>query len=130
VAGYHLPLFIVTAVPLLISFLIPVHLIPVRACTFLRVTGYPCPFCGMSRAFQWLSHGHWRQALLQCPASLFFYLVVWGGFVWNGMALLTGRRLYPGRWAAMLRRHWKPVFILVALLVLSNWIYRLWMGFK
>lgn len=27
-------------------------------CTFRRVTGFPCPGCGLTRSFVFLAHGH------------------------------------------------------------------------
>lgn len=32
------------------------------SCTFRLLTGQPCPFCGLSRAFAHAAHGQWGQA--------------------------------------------------------------------
>ena len=36
--------------------------IPVM-CTFRRLTGWPCPGCGLTRSFVWMAHGHPIDAL-------------------------------------------------------------------
>lgn len=44
-------------------------------CLFSKVTGLPCPGCGMTRAIAALLHGEWRQALLYHPFSPGFALL-------------------------------------------------------
>jgi len=49
-------------------FLSPQHIAdgPV-ICPFRRLTGLPCPGCGLTRSFVYLVHGWWRDALLANP---------------------------------------------------------------
>jgi hypothetical protein len=45
-------------------------------CTFLRVTGVPCPGCGLTRSFISIAHGHPRDAWRFNPAGILFFAVV------------------------------------------------------
>jgi hypothetical protein len=62
---------------LLVARFIPVaKLIPFWGCTFRKVTGYPCPGCGLTRAADRFAHGDFLGALKANPlgtltASLF-----------------------------------------------------------
>ncbi|RMD81959.1 MAG: DUF2752 domain-containing protein [Lentisphaerae bacterium] len=44
-------------------------------CWFHRLTGRPCPACGMSRAFCAISHGMWLDAWAFNPFAYIFYLL-------------------------------------------------------
>lgn len=44
-----------------------------KLCVFSRVTGYPCPFCGLSRSFSEISHGRPVSASLYHPLGLAAY---------------------------------------------------------
>ena len=45
-------------------------------CTFFKITGVPCPGCGMTRSFISFAHGHWSDAWNYNPAGLLFFAVV------------------------------------------------------
>ena len=45
-------------------------------CTFLRVTGMPCPGCGLTRSFISIAHGRPRDAWHFNPAGILFFAVV------------------------------------------------------
>jgi hypothetical protein len=45
-------------------------------CTFLRVTGVPCPGCGLTRSFISIAHGRLRDAWRFNPAGILFFAVV------------------------------------------------------
>jgi hypothetical protein len=84
-AVVHLPWALITGIPLLMSFLVPLHILPLIPCTLLRFTGYPCPFCGFTRSFWAMSefspvrvavwavcrriHMEFRSALRRYPAQ-------------------------------------------------------------
>lgn len=59
-------------------------------CLFRRVSGIPCPGCGMTRAFAHLAKGEWLEAAHDHPFS--FLLATEAGLVWAawGLALLRG----------------------------------------
>ena len=45
-----------------------------KICLFNRATGYPCPFCGLSRSFLNIGHGDLREAALHHPLGIPAYL--------------------------------------------------------
>jgi hypothetical protein len=52
-------------------------------CTFVHVTGYPCPTCGMTRAMVAIGKGNWHRAYIMNPMS--FFLTSFLGLVWLGL---------------------------------------------
>ena len=46
------------------------------SCTFLRLTGVPCPGCGMTRAFISFAHGRLDEAWKYNPAGFLFFGIV------------------------------------------------------
>jgi hypothetical protein len=60
-------------------------------CMFHRMTGLPCPGCGMTRAFVALASGDWSLAVGAHP----FVLIVYPAF-----AVLGALALAPSEWAA------------------------------
>lgn len=54
-------------------------------CPFRLLTGWPCPTCGMTRAWVLLGHGRWSEAMALNPmtapvlavTALWFVLLVW-----------------------------------------------------
>lgn len=59
-------------------------------CLFRRLSGIPCPGCGMTRAFAHLAKGEWLEAARDHPFS--FLLAAEAGLVWLawGVSLLRG----------------------------------------
>ena len=130
VVGAHFPLALVSGLVLLASFLLPGGKMIVRTCGFFRMTGYPCPFCGVTRAFTALGHGMWNYALTDCPLGILLYGFTALVFAWNAAGLLFGVRLRRGRWLSPGRRMKWFFFWLFVALVLANWTYRLAVGLK
>ena len=76
---------------LLVARFIPVaRLIPFWGCAFRRMTGWPCPGCGLTRAADFFAHLHWMRALAANPlgtlAALGFAVVA----VWTLLHLSLG----------------------------------------
>jgi len=129
VVVYHLPLALFSAAALVLPHLTSLKKLPLIPCTFLHLTGYPCPLCGFTRSFWAISTGHWDAAFTNSPLSFAVYLTVWMVFLFNGGALLSGVVLSRGpalRLGAGYRR--KAVTAILTLLT-ANWIYRISMGF-
>lgn len=130
VTGIHLPLALASGIPLLLSYLIPCDVLPLKPCTFQWLTGYPCPFCGFTRSFWAISEGDWAFSLYNCPLACVVYVASAVAFLWNGAALLFGVRISRGR-------HLRPrpgqgwwFFGIICVSVALNWVYRLSIGLK
>ncbi|NCD31785.1 MAG: DUF2752 domain-containing protein [Spartobacteria bacterium] len=111
------------------SLWIPLQWIPVRHCLFLRITGYPCFFCGYTRAFWSMSQGHVMHAWQDCPLAAGVWLAVVFFLAFHAGACVLRLRL---RLSPSLRRHFSfrsLVFFGMGVIVL-NWCYRLAMGLK
>jgi hypothetical protein len=129
VVGVHLPLALITGIPLLISYLVPLKLLPMIPCTLLRFTGYPCPFCGFTRAFWAISNGAWSDALLGYPLAGLLYVLIVFVFIWNTAGLLGGIIIARGTMLRFEPRQTGWIIGLFFMLFLINWAYRLSMGF-
>lgn len=64
-----------------------------RPCTFLTLTGWPCPMCGMTTTFAWLAHGHPVEALRTQPFGLVLFPMTVAASVVGLVDLVTGRGL-------------------------------------
>lgn len=51
-------------------------------CTFLTLTGLPCPSCGMTTCFAHFTRGHWRQAVAASPPGVLLATVCAGLVPW------------------------------------------------
>jgi hypothetical protein len=127
-AVVHLPWALITGIPLLMSFLVPLHILPLIPCTLLRFTGYPCPFCGFTRSFWAMSAGDWTYALWNFPLSGLLYGLFAVGFIWNSVALLGGIRLKRGRAIRLNSLKNRYLIAFLSVLFLINWVYRLSLG--
>ncbi|HOK05383.1 MAG TPA: DUF2752 domain-containing protein [Victivallales bacterium] len=50
-------------------------------CMFKKITGLPCPTCGMSRAFCCLSRGNFLSAFYYNPLSFILYPLILAGVI-------------------------------------------------
>ena len=130
VAVPHLILAALTGIPLLASFLLPLDSLPLMSCTFLWLSGYPCPFCGFTRSFWAISAGDWAYGLWNAPLSGLLYV---GGVVvliWNAIALVAGVRIRRGPALQFKRLKTSWIIAFISALFLINWVYRLSLGLK
>jgi hypothetical protein len=63
-------------------------------CPFYVATGLPCPGCGLTRAFVCISHGHIVESFHWHPIGLLVYASFAWLWVYYGLLVVTGRRLY------------------------------------
>ena len=87
-----LPIFLLAA-----RFL-PWHKIP-SVCMFYRLTGLPCPSCGMTRSVLALTHLDFHTAMIFNPLGpvfVGFFILWWGLSVYH---MGTGRRVRLLEWA-------------------------------
>jgi hypothetical protein len=126
----HLPLALLSGISLLVAGLVPLHLLPMGSCTFLDLTGYPCPFCGFSRSFWAVARWDWTYAFHEAPLACLFYVAVVLTFAVNALGLLLGRQIRLSRllWPQGITARW--VVIVISVLLLLNWCYRLALGLK
>ena len=96
VIAYHLPLAAISGSALFLPYIVTLRNLPLIPCTFFRMTGIPCPFCGFTRSFWAVATGEWGAALANCPLvfGVYFFTVIL--FVWNAYALISGIVLLPG----------------------------------
>lgn len=130
VLAHHLPLAVLALGVLLAAALLPLDRIPYTICIFLRLTGYPCPSCGLTRGFVAMAHGQWLAVLHACPLAALLYAATALVFAVNAAALLCGVRLTPGRGLKWRPRTWWVLLCFFGLLILANWLYRLTYGMK
>ena len=130
VLARHLPPAVLALGVLLAAAFLPLDRIPYTICTFLRLTGYPCPSCGLTRGFIAMAHGQWLAVLQACPLAALLYVAMALIFAVNAAALLCGVRLTPGRWLKWRARAWVVFLCFFGLLILFNWLYRLALGLK
>jgi len=127
---HHLPPALIAGGVLLAAAFLPLDRIPYTVCTFLRLTGYPCPSCGLTRGFVAMAHGQWQAVLHACPLAALLYAATALVFAVNAAALLCGVRLAPGRWLKWRAGAWIVLLCFFGLLIVLNWLYRLALGLK
>ena len=60
-------------------------------CSFIVMTGLPCPTCGMTTAFAWMMHGHPLSALIAQPLGAVLCLATIAGALLGAWMAATGR---------------------------------------
>jgi len=123
----HLPLALITGIALLLPYLVSYDFLPLKKCTFLSLTGYPCPFCGFTRSFWAIAEGNWVFAVNNAPMACLTYISTALLFAWHMTALLIGIRVVSGLFHLLKSCH--AGWIIVAMFIL-NWVYRLTLGLK
>jgi hypothetical protein len=95
------------------------------SCTFLSLTGWPCPTCGMTTTFALAMHGHVGQALLNQPFGFVLWLCTVLGAAAGLGDLVLARGLLRKLWDRVLEPYegWLAGGILVGLL--AGWLYKL-----
>jgi hypothetical protein len=95
-------------------------------CPFRALTGYPCPGCGMTRAFSAIAHGEPLRAILYNPLSPVLFVA--GLLVWTSAAA-TLLNLHGVRAAlARLRPSTLACHLFLAVMLIW-WVVRLAGGF-
>ncbi len=128
VVVYHFPLAIFSAAALILPYCVAIKGLPQIPCTFLHLTGYPCPLCGMTRSFWAIALGRWGEAWANCPLAFAVYLLVAGIFLWNTAAMATGVVLSRGPLLRPKSGYRKAALITMVVLLALNWAYRIGMG--
>jgi len=89
-------------------------------CSFQRLTGWPCPSCGLTTSFSLLMHGDWRAALVVNPVGPVMVLLAVAMAIWFAVAGISGRPLGLPDW------HWLSSVAAWTMLwlVLGCWLIR------
>ena len=125
VIGVHLLPALASGIPLLLSFVASYQVIPLLPCTFLRITGYPGPFCGFTRSIWAISAGDWAYATINCPLAWLVYAALVLVLTWNAIGLLLGLKIIRGPVLRFTPLQKRQALVLIGVLILLNWAYRL-----
>lgn len=87
-------------------------------CTFYRVTGMPCPSCGMTTSFCQLVHGNLAKSLEANPVATLLAAAAMIGTPWLGISVIWGRRLGIKNYEVWMTRG----VLLLLILMMANWI--------
>jgi len=82
-------------------------------CLFYRITGLPCPSCGLTRAFVCIGHGELQQSLHWHPIGWVVYGAVVLITLRAGATMLSGRPVLPLSGAATRALGWVSVCVLI-----------------
>ena len=124
----HLPWAALAGAVLALARFFPFREHRVISCAFRKATGLPCPSCGYTRAFCDLAHGDVARAWAESPAALLAFAAVAAVFLWHAAALASGRLIRPGPRLRPGPKASTALWVLAALIYLSNWAYRLATG--
>jgi hypothetical protein len=94
------------------------------ACHFLRVTGRPCPTCGMTTAFAWFVRGRLDQAWRANPAGCLLAPACLALIPW----LLAGAARGRPHFSRSLERPLVGLLVATVALSLLSWMVRLLLG--
>jgi hypothetical protein len=94
------------------------------SCSFLVLTGYPCPMCGMTTTFSLMAHFHPVQALLNQPFGVVLFSMTLGAF-----SVAVAEAIAPrDRWTRLLRRlgpYESPLATLFLIGMGLGWLYKI-----
>ena len=121
----HLPIALLTGLGLFLPIWVAFHTLPFMKCTFLCVTGFPCPFCGFTRSLWSISAGEWYFAVRNCPLSLGVYGLMVIFFTWHFTALLLGIKMKSGLYPLCRSVH---TWWIIGAIFFLNWVYRISVG--
>lgn len=112
---------VIGLIGLFVARFIPVaRLIPFWGCLFRKVTGIPCPGCGLTRAADHFAHLHWLTALKSNPLGAV------GAFVFAVLAAWTVLHLafkVPFPDVTLSDREWRVARYAVGVAVVLNYAF-------
>lgn len=99
---------------------------PLFICPFHRLTGYPCPSCGMTRSFILMSHLDFKAGIKMNPLGglIFIFTAIFVSYVVIAVLFRTRRikiRVTSSSEGNYLR-------ITIVLIVFINWLYLIYVG--
>lgn len=127
---HHAPALALVGAAIVLPLFVSLMPFPLHSCMFLRITGYPCPTCGGTRAFIDCLGGDWLAAFRQFPLAVPLYFVTWAFVLWNLAALISRRSVCVVAHRSFKKLAFQWGLRLGTVLLLANWIYRLALGLK
>ncbi|NIA21842.1 MAG: DUF2752 domain-containing protein [Anaerolineaceae bacterium] len=92
-----------------------------QPCGFYRMTGRPCPGCGLTTAFALMAHGRVVEGVVVQPFGAVLFVLTVAAAVTVPVTLLLGRS-----WNLILLRINAPVWLYaLVFLALAAWIYKI-----
>ena len=128
ISPIQLALALTTGIPLLLSFLVPINRLVLFGCPFLNITGLPGPFCGFTRSIWAISAGDWGYATVNCPLAWLLYAALVSVFAWNAGCMLLGIKTTRPYILSLTRVQANRAIGIAIVLVVLNWLYRLYLG--
>ena len=101
-------------------FVNPSRPLPIDLCLLKRLTGLPCPTCGLTRAVCYALQGDWAASLGFHPAGILVAVSLVGWVSWMSLEAWRGQAL----WMTGRRTMAKIAGAAVALISLAGWIGR------
>lgn len=120
--GFLILCFIYALLIYFTSFSLNTFMLP---CIFYKLTGFYCPGCGGTRAFNMLIQGNLLRSLMYHPVVIYGAIIYAWYMVSNGIELLS-----KGKWRIGLRYHqwlvYLGIVILAANFIIKNIIILVW----
>lgn len=69
----------------------PDHPLPIDLCVWRRLTGFPCPTCGLTRAICHALRGDWSASLSLHPAGVLAVAGLGGWALWSALEAWRGQ---------------------------------------
>lgn len=93
-------------------------------CTFMKLTGYPCPMCGMTTCFTHMAHAEPLQALVTQPFGVVLFSITLAVAILAAVELVAPRGRWIRAWGWIgPREHWVAGALLGGLAL--GWAYTL-----
>jgi hypothetical protein len=101
-------------------FVNPSRPLPIDVCLLKRLTGLPCPTCGLTRAVCYALQGDWAASLGFHPAGILVVISLVGWVSWMSMEVWLGQAL----WLSGRQTVAKLAGAAIALISVVGWIAR------
>lgn len=105
-----------------LSFLLRRPPLPFPRCLFRWITGWPCPSCGLTRAFIALGHGRLAEAFFDNIMSPVLFAALAAILIMALYETLTGRYFLRALWNRMKSR----ILIAVLTMALISWAWNIY----
>ncbi len=90
-------------------------------CNFYALTGFPCPFCGITTAFAHMARGEVRDAFLAQPIGALGFAACVMFLPLAIAAAISGKNLL----GALAKLRWEKLSWMLGALVLISWLFKL-----